>query len=198
MRVVTLVSGGLDSTVMSLVVREQGAELFPLFVDYGQLAARQEWSACKDVHRKLGLPTVKRVSLGDFGALVPCGLTDGTYPTREFAFVPGRNLLLALVGAVYAAGKSADGVAMGLLVPPARPFPDQTPRFVEACEAMLEVAVGRVVTILTPLIGFGKRDILVMAQRWSVEGTYSCHAGGAEACGRCIACMDVQRARRRE
>ena len=35
MGIVTLVSGGFDSTLMSLMAHEEGATLFPLFIDYG-------------------------------------------------------------------------------------------------------------------------------------------------------------------
>lgn len=56
MGIVTLVSGGLDSTLMSLMAKDEGLELFPLFIDYGQLAAEKEWQACKNVHEKYGLP----------------------------------------------------------------------------------------------------------------------------------------------
>jgi 7-cyano-7-deazaguanine synthase in queuosine biosynthesis len=43
MGIVTLVSGGYDSTLMSLMAHEEGILLHPLFVDYGQLGATKEW-----------------------------------------------------------------------------------------------------------------------------------------------------------
>ena len=33
--IVTLVSGGIDSTLMSMMAQEEGIALFPLFIDYG-------------------------------------------------------------------------------------------------------------------------------------------------------------------
>ena len=50
MGIVTLVSGGVDSTLMSLMAQEEGVTLFPLFVDYGQLGAAKELDACKRLH----------------------------------------------------------------------------------------------------------------------------------------------------
>ena len=38
MSIVTLVSGGLDSTLVAKLAQEQGLQIFPLFVDYGQRA----------------------------------------------------------------------------------------------------------------------------------------------------------------
>ena len=56
MGIVPLVSGGFDSTLMSLMAQEEGVALFPLFVDYGQLAASKEWAACQRFHEQFGLP----------------------------------------------------------------------------------------------------------------------------------------------
>ena len=43
MSFVNLVSGGLDSTLVGVMAKEEGVEHFPLFIDYGQRAARKEW-----------------------------------------------------------------------------------------------------------------------------------------------------------
>lgn len=56
MSIVTLVSGGLDSTLMSVLAKEEGLNLFPLFVDYGQICGEKEWEACLRVHSRFELP----------------------------------------------------------------------------------------------------------------------------------------------
>ena len=58
-KLVTLVSGGIDSTLMSVLANEQDFELFPLFIDYGQLGVKLEWEACVYNHMKHKLPTPK-------------------------------------------------------------------------------------------------------------------------------------------
>ena len=35
MSIVVLASGGLDSTLISVMAEEEGVETFPLFIDYG-------------------------------------------------------------------------------------------------------------------------------------------------------------------
>ena len=47
MSMVTLVSGGLDSTLVAFLAREQGLEQHPLFIDYGQRARDRELAACR-------------------------------------------------------------------------------------------------------------------------------------------------------
>ena len=102
MGIVPLVSGGFDSTLMSLIAQEEGVVLFPLFVDYGQLGATKEWAACQRLHEQFGLPKVTRMDLAGFGQTIPSGLTDPSSRINEDAFLPGRNLLFAVAGAAHA------------------------------------------------------------------------------------------------
>ncbi len=197
MGVVTLVSGGIDSTLMSLTGHEEGVTLFPLFVDYGQLSVEREWKACKRLHERHNLPEVTRMDLSGFGRTIPSGLTDSKLRINEDAFLPGRNLLFVLAGAAYAFKVGADSIALGLLDPADHLFPDQTKRFVTGCESMIEVAMGRQIAVLTPLIDFSKSDILALAREHGIQDTYSCHAGGETPCGVCVACVEITRANER-
>lgn len=197
MGIVTLVSGGYDSTLMSLMAQEEGIELFPLFVDYGQLGATKEWEACKRLHKKYRLPPVTRMDLSGFGKTIPSGITDSRLRINEDAFLPGRNLLFILSGAAHALKVQASSVAIGLLDPAQHLFPDQTRDFVEASERMVETAIGRRIEILTPLIELSKYDVLEMARVRGLCDTYSCHAGGDMPCGECVACAEIINAERR-
>jgi len=197
MGIVMLVSGGIDSTLMSLMAQEEGIQLFPLFVDYGQLAAVKEWEACKRLHEKYGLPSVTRMDLSGFGKTIPSGITDSRLRINKDAFLPGRNLLLVLAGASFAFTVQAYGVAIGLLNPTEHLFPDQTPEFVKACESIIEIAMGRRINVLTPLIEFSKSDVLAMAQARGLTGTYSCHSGSDTPCGVCVSCVEIINAKKR-
>ena len=194
MGIVPLVSGGFDSTLMSLMAQEEGIELFPLFVDYGQLGASNEWAACQRLFEQFGLPKVTRMDLSGFGKTVPSGLTDPTLRINEDAFLPGRNLLFAVAGAAHAVTLGVDSIALGLLDPANHLFPDQTKRFVEECEKMVEIAMGTRIVVLTPLIEFSKSDVLVMARARGIQDAYSCHAGGDTVCGVCVACVEIANA----
>ena len=194
MGIVTLVSGGFDSTLMSLMAQYEGIELFPLFIDYGQLGAVKEWEACKRLHEKHCLPSVTRMDLSGFGKTIPSGITDPRLRINEDAFLPGRNLLFVLAGAAHAFKVQANGVALGLLDPAQHLFPDQTRQFADACETMIETAMGRRIRVLTPLIEFSKSDVLAMARLRGLSDTCSCHAGGDTPCGLCVACIEIANA----
>lgn len=197
MGIVTLVSGGFDSTLMSVMAHEEGVTLFPLFIDYGQRGVDKEWEACQRLHEQFGLPSVIRMDLSGFGKVIPSGLTDSSLRINEDAFLPGRNLLFVLVGAAHAVKVGADSVAIGLLNPDDHLFPDQTLQFVEQSEEMIETTMGIQIKILAPLIEFSKKDILVMARDKGIDSTYSCHAGDNEPCGICIACVEIANAKER-
>jgi len=197
MALVTLVSGGLDSTLMSLLAFEEGIKLYPLFLDYGQLGSSKEWRACQLLHKRYGLPKVTRMDVAGFGRVVPSGITNSRMRVNEDAFLPGRNMLFVLCGAAYACAVDANSVAIGLLNPEDRLFPDQTREFLDQCEVVIEVAMGRRISILAPLLQLRKRDILAMVKSRGVSGTYSCHAGGDKPCGECVSCLEIAAARKR-
>ncbi len=197
MGMVTLVSGGIDSALMSLMAQEEGIELFPLFVDYGQLNAAKEWETCRRLHETYGLPPVTRMDLSGFGKTIASGITDRRLRINEDAFLPGRNLLLVLAGAAYALRVQTNCIALGLLDPAEHLFPDQTREFADACETILEATMGRRIRVLTPLIGFSKSDVLAATRVRGLTDTYSCHAGTDVPCGVCVACVEIMNAKKR-
>lgn len=197
MGIVTLVSGGFDSTLMSLMAHEEGVAMFPLFIDYGQFGASKEWAACQQLHEQFGLPEVTHMDLSGFGKTIPSGLTDSSLRINEDAFLPGRNLLFVLAGAAHAFKVQVGSIAIGLLDPTDHLFPDQTTGFVEECEKMIETAMGKRIAVLVPLIELSKSDVLAMARARGLRDAYSCHAGGDTPCGICIACVEVANAEER-
>ncbi|KII15429.1 7-cyano-7-deazaguanine synthase [Phaeobacter sp. S60] len=190
MSIVTLVSGGLDSTLVTVLAREEGLEQYPLFVDYGQRSKDKELAACRAVLARLGLPEPKVAELGGFGGLIRSGLTDPSLRVLEDAFTPGRNLLFLLLASSYAIQRGADAVSIGLLHEDASLFPDQTNAFLVQVEALLSVSMGRKIRVIAPLAEFHKIDVVALAQEKGIVGTYSCHLGNDEACGACIACNE--------
>jgi len=176
---------------MSLMADEVGATLYPLFVDYGQIGAEKERKACQGLHERFNLPLVTCMDLSGFGNIVPSGLTNSQLRVNEDAFLPGRNLLFVLAGAAHAYKVQAHSVAIGLLNPANRLFPDQTMEFLKESERVIETAMGKRIHIIAPLIEFSKADVLAMASERGIQDTYSCHAGDNEPCGMCIACVEI-------
>jgi len=191
MSIVTLVSGGLDSTVMSLLIQEQGITQFPLIINYGQLNFAKESSACFTNFEKHSLPKPECLAIENFGRLIPSGITDNTMDVRD-AFLPCRNLLFLTCAASYAYKNHATAIAIGLLSEEFSIYPDQSKTFITATEKLISQALGQSFKILTPLMSFCKAEVLKLAKSKNIMQTYSCHAGTEEPCGKCIACCEFK------
>lgn len=196
MGIVTLVSGGLDSTLMAVLAKEAGIEQHPLFINYGQLCAAREWQTCLAVHEKWDLPQPKSMDLSGYGGLVRSGLTDPSLDIAKDAFLPGRNALFVLAGWGFACQQNANAVAIGLLSEEYSLFPDQTLRFLESMQSAMTIATARDISVVAPLSNFTKSQVLDIASKKGILGTYSCHAGTDTPCGVCISCLESSAARK--
>jgi 7-cyano-7-deazaguanine synthase len=192
MAIVTLVSGGLDSTVMAVLTADSRIEQFPLFIDYGQIFYKRECQSCISSFRRFGLPAPKKLSLRGFGLALPSGLTSRKKDVVRDAFLPNRNLLFLVCGAAYAHFKGAGAVAIGLLSEETHVFPDQTRAFLESVEMTVTRSLGRRIRIVAPLMEFRKPDVLALAKARGVKQWYSCHSGRKRPCGRCISCREYE------
>lgn len=193
MTVITLVSGGIDSLVMSKIIDTQGEKQIPIFIDYGQLAGEKEWSACRKVLKLADLPEPVKIDLSGYGKLMPSGITDRRKNIHDDAFLPGRNLLFLLIGGSYAHFKKVKKVAIGLLTEKSHLFPDQTERFIVNANIAINEALNDNIAILTPLMNFTKNDVFRLAKHYKlpISDTYSCHSGKEKYCGKCISCLEI-------
>lgn len=192
MSIVSLVSGGLDSTLVGAMIREQGIDNYPLFIDYGQRAAETEWITCQAMHEQLELPKPVRMDLSGFGKVILSGLTSDALHIKDDAFTPTRNLLFLVAGAAYAFQVGANAVSIGILSEEFSLFPDQTQAFIGKAEDAIHTALGRHIKVSAPLSAFSKADVVALAREKGISGTYSCHQGSLTPCGMCISCLEFR------
>lgn len=192
MSMVSLVSGGLDSTLVGVMIREQGIDNYPLFIDYGQRAAATEWTTCQAMHEQLKLPKPVRMDLSGFGKIILSGLTSDALHIKNDAFTPTRNLLFLVAGAAYAFQVGANSVSIGFLSEEFSFFPDQTQAFIDKAEDAIHTALGLHIKVSAPLSAFSKAAVVELAQRKGISGTYSCHQGSSVPCGICISCLEFR------
>lgn len=192
MSIVTLVSGGLDSTLVAKLAQEEGVLQHPLFIDYGQICRDRELIACKQAMASLHLPEPKVADLAGYGRLIKSGLTDPTLHIINDAFTPGRNMLFLLTASAYAFQVGADAVSIALLNEDTSLFPDQTSAFLREAERMIDMCMGRNIKVLAPLASYHKADVVALAEAKGIQNTYSCHKGDEQPCGECIACNEFK------
>jgi len=190
MKVVTLLSGGLDSTLLMYLLKEEDAVQYPLFINYGQLNFEKEFESFKRNCSIIGINAPEVVDVNGFGRTIESGLTNSQLDVNMDAFLPNRNAFFLLIASSYAYKKQCSHVAIGLLDEKNSIFPDQTRSFLDTMENTLSISLGRSISILSPLMNMTKGDVIFLAKSKGISNTYSCHSGREEPCGVCISCLE--------
>lgn len=172
-----------------LLLKKEGYDVFPLHVNYGQLAEEKEWESCRRVAEYLGLSNPVKMDTTGM-SILPSGLVNDSLHIEKDAFLPARNLLFVVLGAAYAYSISANVIATGILANPI--FPDQKKEFLGTAEKCVSAALDKNMKILAPFIALDKREIIRLASKHSLplEITYYCHSGKSQPCGICISCKE--------
>jgi 7-cyano-7-deazaguanine synthase len=189
----------MDSATLAYMLADQGEELRLLSFDYGQRHIRELESAAK-IAAHLGAPH-EVVTLGL--DLPGSALTDPTIDVPEGHYeaesmkatvVPNRNAVMLSVGFALAVAHGADGVAFGAHAGDHAVYPDCRPAFVDAFQAMQDVATEGfgAPRLLAPFIHRTKADIARLGADLRVPwaDTWSCYQGGVVHCGRCGTCRE--------
>lgn len=194
-KVVVLASGGLDSCALIGYMSDVAAEVQPLFIRNGHPWEDAESAALHRFVEALGKPNVLAVAecslpLRDLldvhwgeGGYRP-GFSEG----YRANFIPGRNLALLSVAALYAYVHGASALALGLLA--GNPYPDAQPRFFSTFEKLFAEGTERRLKILTPFARLAKEEIIRAGAYLPLELSFSCvnpmddeHCG--DACNKC-------------
>lgn len=201
-RAVILVSGGLDSTTVLAMAQAQGYACYTLTFDYGQrhraelLAAERVSIALGDVEHKvvkLNLDSIGGSALTDTSIAVPEEETEGIPVT----YVPARNTVFLSIALGWAEVLGANDIFIGVNAVDYSGYPDCRPEYIAAFEAMANLATragveGQKLTIHTPLMEWGKGDIISAGLALGVDYTLtvSCYQATEQglACGRCDSC----------
>jgi 7-cyano-7-deazaguanine synthase len=196
-----LVSGGLDSAILVGESLRQGLTVQPLYVRCGLYWEAVELEHLRRFLAALRCPALRPLhvlempvrdiypdhwSLG--GAGVP-----GADTSDEAVFLPGRNVLLLAKAILWC---HLHGVGEVLLAPLAsNPFPDATPAFFAAFEAVVNQAVSGRVRVRLPYLGLHKTDVMRRGAGLPLELTFSCiRPVGGRHCGACNKCAERRRA----
>lgn len=207
-RVVSILSGGLDSSVLAYVLKPSPeTELHLLSFDYGQRHRRELDSAAQiaefleSEHHIVNLRSIK-------GLLGGSALTDnvevphGHYAAESMAatVVPNRNAIMLSIAYGYAVSLNAEAVAFGVHSGDHFIYPDCRPGFVKALD--LAFSFGNEgfgnpeLELVAPFLHLKKEDIVSIGSTLGVPMgyTWSCYEGGDKHCGRCGTCVERKEA----
>ncbi len=186
MKIVCLISGGIDSTVLLFRLAKNKHQIIPLFVNYGQKAVKKELESAKKTCQILKLK-LHVIDLSGLSA-IPSGLTNTRISAIKNPIFPNRNLILLSIASAFAAIKSCFVISIGIIG--GSDFADQTKKFVKDSEIAL--SYGRKITILTPLIELNKLEVVRLAKENQIplNFTFSCYSASSEPCKKCLGCID--------
>lgn len=205
-----LLSGGLDSTTALYESLTRGTVARCLFADYGQRQVAEEMVAARAIARDrgIGLTCVTLPTSGTSAASaltnravdMPRGRTRAQIAadTSPATYVPARNTMFLAVALAHVEVTGADTIVVGANADDAAGYPDCRLEYFVAWEHLAEAALGRPVSIDTPLLDYTKPQIVTFARGLGVpiEETWSCYdpqfvaLGHLRApCGVCDACV---------
>jgi 7-cyano-7-deazaguanine synthase len=200
MKVVLILSGGLDSSVLLARLLADRHEVHALSVDYGQ-RHRRELDAAREIaahygveHRVADLSGLRPLLAGSSQTDASVPVPHGHYAEESMkaTVVPNRNMLLLGAAGAWAISLKADAVAYGAHAGDHSIYPDCRPEFVAALEKALLLADWHPVRILRPFITLTKADIARLGHKLGVPMglTWSCYSGEEVHCGACGTCCE--------
>jgi 7-cyano-7-deazaguanine synthase len=201
-KAIILLSGGLDSVTVLAKAQQQGFAIYALSFNYGQ-KHNAELDAAQKIAQKYHVIEHKIINLG-LGAIGGSALTDNNLEvpvTRQegipVTYVPARNTVFLSFALGWAEVLQAHDIFIGVNAVDYSGYPDCRPQFIEAFQALANVATrasveGEAITIHAPLIDMSKGEIILQGTELGVDyaHTVSCYAASPKglACGECDAC----------
>ncbi len=207
-KTIILSSGGLDSTTVMAMAKDQGYAIFSLSFDYGQ-RHRFELEAARKVANHLGIEKHLVIPM-EMSAIGGSALTDEIDVPKDRAegemknsipvtYVPARNTIFLSYALAWAEVLEAGHIHIGVNAVDYSGYPDCRPEFIEAFEKMANLATKaavegtQVIKIHTPLIHMTKARIIQTGMALGVDYglTHSCYDPSPEglACRRCDSCL---------
>lgn len=201
-KAVVLLSGGLDSTTVLAMAKDQGYECYTVSFDYGQ-RHRAELHASKTVSEVLGAKDHKTLKM-DFRDIGGSALTDDEIDVPEdldegipVTYVPARNTVFLSLALGWAEVLGARDIFIGANDVDYSGYPDCRPEYLDAFEKMANLATkagveGDHFHIRAPLLKLTKAQIVQEGDRLAVDYglTVSCYQADEDgrACGVCDSC----------
>ncbi|WP_149361070.1 7-cyano-7-deazaguanine synthase QueC [Lolliginicoccus suaedae] len=206
---VVLLSGGLDSTTVLAMAKDEGYDVYALSFSYGQRHSL-ELDAARRVAKSFGVVrhVVADIDLRAFGGsalTADIGVpkrhsVEGVSGENEIpvTYVPARNTIFLSFALAYAETVGAGDIFLGVNAVDYSGYPDCRPEYISAFEAMAKLATragvqGGRVEIHTPLISMSKAEIVRAGTKLGIDYglTLSCYDPDSEGhpCGQCDSCL---------
>lgn len=209
-KAITVLSGGLDSTVATAYFKNK-YDIHALTFNYGQRSTEMEIQSARAICKRLNidhtvieLPWLQNLGSSaltsneevpelELNELDDKGVCD---ETARKVWVPGRNIVFTAIATSFAEGSGAEKIIVGWDFEEAATFPDNSREFLDAFNGVLEIGSIYDIEVEAPLINKTKKEIVQLGVEIDapLELSYSCYMGGEKHCGVCESCMRRKRA----
>lgn len=200
-KAVIILSGGLDSTTLAYEVTKKNRydEIHAITYGYGQ-THHKEIECAKITATKLRFRRHHIVDISDVGGILHSALTgrapvpEGSYDdvNQRQTVVPNRNMIMLSIAAGYAMSIGATDLYYGAHTGDHVTYPDCSPEFIDAMNAVLVVSHYTPIRVMVPFLHYSKGNIVAKGLLLDVpyQDTWTCYKGGMVACGKCGSCIE--------
>ncbi len=204
MKVIVLVSGGMDSVTALYEAATRHDVVAGLSFDYGSKHNARELPFAAHHCEQLGVRH-EVVALGFINELFASDLLqsggeipEGHYEAENMkqTVVPFRNGILLAVAAGYAESIGAEGIVIAAHSGDHAIYPDCRETFLGPMGEAIRAGTYAGIEVLRPFLAMRKEDIAAVGARHGVDfaTTWSCYKGGSLHCGKCGTCIERREA----
>lgn len=200
MKVLPVVSGGMDSVTMLHDLIYQGYEVDEVIsYNYGQRHVKEldyvAWNVqqLRLKHKIIDISFLAQ--LLDQSALTgDTQVPEGHYEQDNMSLtvVPNRNMILAAIAIGRAVNNGANAIALGVHSGDHAIYPDCRPEFVSALRTAALIANYEPIDVIAPYLAMDKGKIIARGLTIGVDysHTWTCYKGLEQACGVCGSCQE--------
>jgi 7-cyano-7-deazaguanine synthase len=211
-KAITLLSGGVDSSVNFLWALSHYEVARTLTFDYGQRAAAKEIEYAGKLSKKMGikqeviqlpyLETWTQTALVKKKKLLPKLSPEElehkmkTQNSAKEVWVPNRNGIFLNIAAALAESLHIQYLVVGFNAEEGATFPDNSPGFIKAVNDSLFYSTLTHVKVICKTLHKNKTQIVKLGIKLNLpfELLWSCYQGGEKMCGICESCLRLKRA----
>ena len=197
---VSILSGGMDSTLASYIAKNNGYELIAVHYNYGQRTEHKELEAFRNICRELDVKEKYEINIPFFTQIGASALTDTSIdiPTGGIedgvpvTYVPFRNGIFLSIATAIAEKHKAEALFIGVVQEDSSGYPDCTDNFIDKMQSAMNQGTKEEtkLEIIAPLVHMTKEQIVNKSLELNIplQYTWSCYANEDKACGVCDSC----------
>lgn len=193
MKTVVLLSGGVDSTVLTAHHLDKGNQVSAVGFDYGQTHAKELRAAHLIAqHYEIPFRVIMLEGLSGSALTGEALIPDGHADTLDTTYVPGRNLVMLATAIALAEQIGATNVSFGANADDFGGYPDCRPDFIHHID--MAATVSAKVSVTAPFQAWTKRQVITHGRELDapLHLSWSCYRGEDIPCGMCGACVSLQ------